>query len=130
MSIDGISSVGPGSNTGVGGASAIGELFRSFNAIEEIHIGETINSAKFGGVADITTISKSGSNSLHGGVFENLPNNDMNAADFFSHVAPELKMNNFGISWEVPWYCRSYTTGGTRLSSSAALSVAVTQVGL
>jgi Carboxypeptidase regulatory-like domain len=97
MSIDGISSMGPGSGTGVGGASAIGELFPSFNAIEEIRIGETINPAEFGGVADITTISKSGTNSLHGGVFENLQNNDMNAADFFSHVAPELKMNNFGI---------------------------------
>jgi hypothetical protein len=82
MSIDGISSMGPGSQSGPGGGAAISELFPSFNAIEEIRIGETINSAEFGGVADITTISKSGTNSLHGGAFENLQNNDMNAADF------------------------------------------------
>jgi hypothetical protein len=97
MSIDGISTMGPGNFNGQGGAGAISELFPSFNAIAEIRIGETINPAEFGGVADITTISKSGTNSVHGGVFENFQNNDMNAADFFSHVAPELKMNNFGI---------------------------------
>jgi hypothetical protein len=97
MSIDGISTMGPGNFNGQGGGGAISELFPSFNAIAEIRIGETINSAEFGGVADITTISKSGTNSVHGGLFENVQNNDLNAADFFSHVAPELKMNNFGI---------------------------------
>jgi Carboxypeptidase regulatory-like domain len=97
MSIDGISTMGPGSFNGQGGAGAISELFPSFNAIEEIRIGETINPAEFGGVADITTISKSGTNSVHGGAFENLQNDDFNAADFFSHSVPELKMNNFGI---------------------------------
>ncbi len=91
MSIDGISSVGPAS------MGALSELFPSFNAIEEIRIGETINPAEFGGVADITTISKAGTNNYHGGVFENLQNSYMNAADFFSHQVPELKMNNFGI---------------------------------
>jgi len=97
ISIDGISTMGPGSFNGQGGAGAISELFPSFNAIEEIRIGETINPAEFGGVADITTISKAGTNSVHGGLFENVQNNDLNAADFFSHEAPELKMNNFGI---------------------------------
>ena len=97
MSIDGISTMGPGSLNGQGGAGAIGELFPSFNAIAEIRISENINAAEFGGVSDITTISKSGTNSLHGGAFENVQNNDFNASDFFSHTAPELKMNNFGI---------------------------------
>ncbi len=76
---------------------AVSELFPSFNAIEEIRIGETINPAEFGGVADITTISKAGSNHLHGGVFENFQNSYTNAADFFSHEVNEVKMNNFGI---------------------------------
>ena len=97
MSIDGISSMGPGSSMQAGGGQAISELFPSFNAIEEIRIGETINPAEFGGVADITTISKAGTNQIHGGLFENVQNNDFNAADFFSHQVPELKMNNFGI---------------------------------
>lgn len=94
MSIDGISSMGPGNNNG---AAALSELFPSFNAIEEIRVNETINPAEFGGVADITTISKAGTNHFHGGVFENLQNSYLNASDFFSHQTPELKMNNFGI---------------------------------
>ena len=97
MSIDGISTMGPGNFLGAGGGAAISELFPSFNAIAEIRIGETINSAEFGGVADVTTISKSGTNSIHGGAFENVQNSDFNAADFFSHQVPLLKMNNFGI---------------------------------
>jgi Carboxypeptidase regulatory-like domain/TonB dependent receptor len=97
MSIDGISSMGTGSAISINAVGAISELFPSFNAIEEIRIGETINPAEFGGVADITTISKAGSNNLHGGVFENFQNTDLNAADFFSHQVNEVKMNNFGI---------------------------------
>jgi len=90
VSIDGISSVGPGT------IGALGELFPSFNAIEEIRISETMNPAEYGGVADITTISKSGTNTFHGGLFENLQNSDFDASDTFSHVAPLIKMNNFG----------------------------------
>jgi hypothetical protein len=97
MSIDGISSMGPGSSMQAGGAQALSEMFPSFNAIEEIRIGETINPAEFGGVADITTISKAGSNHLHGGLFENVQNTNFDAADFFSHETNVIKMNNFGI---------------------------------
>jgi hypothetical protein len=97
MSIDGISSMGTGSAITINAVGAVSELFPSFNAIEEIRIGETINPAEFGGVADITTISKAGSNHLHGGVFENFQNSYTNASDFFSHIVNEVKMNNFGI---------------------------------
>ena len=90
VSIDGISSVGPGS------IGALAEMFPSFNAIEEIRISETMNPAEYGGVADISTISKSGTNSYHGGAFENLQNTAFDASDTFSHVAPLIKMNNFG----------------------------------
>ncbi len=90
VSIDGISSVGPGS------LGALAELFPSFNAIEEIRISETLNPAEYGGVADITTVSKSGSNTFHGGAFENFQNSDLNAADFFSNTTPTVKMNDFG----------------------------------
>ncbi len=91
ITIDGISSVGPGT------MGALGELFPSFNAIEEIKIGETMNPAEYGGVADITTVSKSGTNQFHGGAFENFQNSDMNASDTFSHSTPTIKMNDFGL---------------------------------
>jgi Carboxypeptidase regulatory-like domain/TonB dependent receptor len=91
VTIDGISSVGPGS------LGALAELFPSFNAIEEIKISETLNPAEFGGVADITTISKSGTNEFHGGLFENVQNTDFNASDTFSHLQTPVKLNNFGF---------------------------------
>lgn len=90
ITIDGISSVGPGT------MGALGELFPSFNAIEEIKISETMNPAEYGGVSDITTVSKSGTNQFHGGAFENLQNSAMNAADTFSHQVTTIKMNDFG----------------------------------
>jgi len=90
MTIDGITSVGAET------MGAITELFPSFNAIEEIRISETINPAEYGGVADISTISKSGTNRFHGGLFENFQNNDLNASNTFSNTTPTLKMNNFG----------------------------------
>jgi hypothetical protein len=90
ITIDGISSVGPGT------MGALTELFPSFNAIEEIKVSEVLNPAEYGGVADITTVSKSGTNSFHGGVFENLQNSEFNASDTFSHQTPTLKMNDFG----------------------------------
>ncbi|MEO8661241.1 MAG: carboxypeptidase regulatory-like domain-containing protein [Bryobacteraceae bacterium] len=91
ITIDGISSVGPGS------MGALAELFPSFNAIEEIRISETLNPAEYGGVADITTVSKSGTNLFHGGAFENLQNTALNASDTFSHETPTIKLNDFGI---------------------------------
>jgi hypothetical protein len=91
ITIDGLSVVGARTD------GPLTELFPSFNAIEEIRVGETINPAEFGGIADITTISKSGTNYYHGGVFENLQNSYMNAGNTFSHTTPSLKMNDFGI---------------------------------
>jgi hypothetical protein len=91
FSIDGISSVGPGS------LGALAEMFPSFNSIEEIRISENLNPAEFGGIADVTTVSKSGTNEFHGGVFENVQNTNFNAADTFAHVVTEDKLNNFGI---------------------------------
>jgi hypothetical protein len=91
VTVDGISSVGPGT------LGALAELFPSFNAIEEIKISETMNPAEYGGVADITTVSKSGTNEFHGGLFENVQNTYLNASDTFSHLQTPVKLNNFGI---------------------------------
>ncbi len=81
---------------GPGSLGALAELFPSFNSIEEIKISETLNPAEFGGVADVTTVSKSGTNEFHGGLFENVQNTDFNAADTFSHIVTPVKLNNFG----------------------------------
>ncbi len=96
ITIDGISAGGPGESQGGAVGVSLAELFPSFNAIEEIKISETLNPAEYGGVADITTVSKSGTNEFHGGLFENVQNTDFNASDTFSHLQTPVKLNDFG----------------------------------
>ena len=75
----------------------ISELFPSFGAIEEIRVSEVDNAAEFGGVGDITTISRSGTNSVHGGLYENLQNTDMNARNPFAATVSAIHMNDYGL---------------------------------
>ena len=90
VTIDGISSMSPRNS------SPIAELFPSFDTIAEIRVSEINNSAEYGGVSDITTISKSGTNAFHGGVYENNQNTDFNARNTFSATVPKLDLNDFG----------------------------------
>jgi hypothetical protein len=90
VTIDGISSVG------VEYSGPVNEMFPSFNSIEEIRVSESNNSAEFGGVADITTVSKAGTNTFHGGVFENNENTVYNSNDPFALSKPKIIMNDFG----------------------------------
>ncbi|MBV8728751.1 MAG: carboxypeptidase regulatory-like domain-containing protein, partial [Acidobacteriia bacterium] len=95
VSLDGISSTGPRAASGTAGGP-MSEMFPSFNTISEIRVSEVNNAAEYGGVSDITTISKSGTNDIHGGAFENLQNSDMNARNLFSPIKPVVKLNDFG----------------------------------
>lgn len=92
VTIDGISSVN------VEASGPINEMFPSFNSIEEIRVSESNNNAEFSGVADITTVSKSGTNKFHGGVFENHQNTVFNAGIpvEFGGGKPKIIMNDFG----------------------------------
>jgi hypothetical protein len=89
FTIDGISSVN------VEFSGPIAELFPSFNSISEIRVSESNNNAEYSGVADITTTSRAGANSYHGGIFENLENTDLTAGNPFTGK-PKIIMNNFG----------------------------------
>jgi hypothetical protein len=90
VTIDGISTMS------VRSEAPIAELFPSFGTIEEIRVSEINNAAEFGGVSDITTISKSGTNALHGGAYENLQNTDLNARNPFSPTVSLIHMNDYG----------------------------------
>ncbi|MGA3083040.1 MAG: carboxypeptidase-like regulatory domain-containing protein, partial [Terracidiphilus sp.] len=90
VTIDGISSVG------VEYSGPVNEMFPSFNSIEEIRVSESNNSAEFGGVADITTVSKAGTNRFHGGTFENHENTVLNSNNIFALSKPKIVMNDFG----------------------------------
>jgi hypothetical protein len=99
-SLDGISNA---DTRGVNGAAPIlKELFPSFNSIAEIRISEVNNSAEFSGISDVTTISRGGTNAVHGGLFENLQNTAFNARNTFSPTVPKLILNDFGGSLSGP----------------------------
>src|SRR5271154_845881 len=127
-SIDGISNTGPRTN------GPIVEMFPAFNSIAEIRVSEVNNSAEFGGVSDITTITKSGTNSLHGGAFENIQNSDMNARNEFASVKPIIKLNDFGgflggkIWKDRTFYFMSYE--GLRLPRTSTIDDSVPSVAL
>jgi hypothetical protein len=90
VTIDGISSVG------VEYSGPVNEMFPSFNSIEEIRVSESNNNAEFSGVADITTVSKAGTNHYHGGAFEYLENTALNSNNTFALSKPKIEMNDFG----------------------------------
>jgi hypothetical protein len=133
VSLDGISSTGPRAASGTVGGP-MNEMFPSFNSIAEIRVSEVNNAAEYGGVSDITTISKSGSNSFHGGAFENIQNSDMNARNLFAAVKPVVKLNDFGaygggkIWKDRTFYFASYE--GLRLPKQAAIDDSVPSLAL
>src|SRR5215831_10029723 len=93
-SLDGITNSNPKMLNGA--TPVLAELFPSFHSIAEIRVNEVNNSAEFSGVSDVTTISKGGTNTFHGGLFENLQNSVFNARNTFSATVPKLILNDFG----------------------------------
>jgi hypothetical protein len=90
VSVDGISTMN------VRNDAAASELFPSFGTIAEIRVSEVNNAAEFGGVSDITTVSKGGTNQYHGGLSENHINTALNARNPFSIAKTPVIMNNYG----------------------------------
>jgi hypothetical protein len=91
-SVDGISI------TNVGGNSPLGNAFPSSESIAEIKVQGVGNQAEYGQVGDITVISKSGTNQLHGGAFWYTQNRALNALNFGQQTKPQLVANDFGVS--------------------------------
>jgi hypothetical protein len=77
VSIDGISTVSVRSN------GPINELFPSVESIAEIRVSQINNNAEFAQSGDITTISKTGTNEFHGGVFLYHQNRALDATNPF-----------------------------------------------
>jgi len=96
ISIDGIST------QSARDSGPITELFPSFDGISEMRVSEVNNAAEFGGISDVTTISKGGSNEFHGSLFENHQNSAFAARNTFSSKVPKVIMNDFGSSFSGP----------------------------
>src|SRR5260370_12335860 len=83
------------------GLSNTGNIAPNPDAVEEFRVITNSYSAEFGRFASgvINIITRSGTNQFHGGVFEFLRNNDLNANNWGSALAtPPLHRNQFGGS--------------------------------
>ena len=100
------------------------------DAIQEFKVQTGLYNASFGehAGASVTLVTKSGTNTLRGSVFEFLRNNVLNANDFFRNrsdqARPDLKQNQFGFTIGGPvrqnrvYYFGSYQ--GTRQTNGLA----------
>lgn len=106
----------------------------SIDAIEEFNIEKTSYAPEFGGKsgAVINVVSKSGSNNLHGSVFEFVRNNVFDAKNFFDSAAapiPPFRQNQFGGSVGGPirknqtFFFLSYEAQRVRKSLTQTFSV-------
>ena len=77
-----------------------GDAFPSAESIAEIRVDGVNNNAEYGQPGEITTITKSGTNTLHGSVYEYLQNQFLDATPYGTDRAdkPHKVANDFGAS--------------------------------
>ena len=92
--VDGISAQNQTSN------NIQGDAFPSAESIAEIRVDGVNNNAEYGQPGEITTITKSGTNTLHGSVYEYLQNQFLDATPYGTdaHNKPHKVANDFGAS--------------------------------
>ena len=76
----------------------------NLDAIAEVRIERTAYSVEYGrnSGAQINVITKSGTNDIHGSLFEFFRNDVMDARNFFAATKPKNRYNNFGGSFGGP----------------------------
>jgi hypothetical protein len=99
FSIDGISS----QRTRAGGASR--DMFPSVESMEEFKVSSANNNAEFMQVTDLTTTTKSGTNSMKGSAFWFVQDAALNSVDRFAPkdasgkpIKPDVRANSYGGS--------------------------------
>lgn len=101
FSLDGIST------TNVRGNAPLSQAFPSAESIAEIKVQGVGNSAEYGQVGDVTTISKSGTNEYHATAFWFHQNRALDSKAFGALTKPQKIANDFGFSGggpvKLPW---------------------------
>jgi hypothetical protein len=93
--IDGVNAIDPNVNGPT-------NSYRIADAIQELSVATTAYSAAFGRASggEVSVVTKSGTNSFHGGVFEFDRNDALDASSFFTNalngIKPVLRYNQFG----------------------------------
>jgi hypothetical protein len=81
-----------------------GDAFPSAESIAEIRVDGVNNNAEYGQPGEITTVTKSGANRIHGSAYEYLQNQFLDAVPFGTDAAnkPHKVANDFGGSFSGP----------------------------
>src|SRR6185503_16419710 len=97
LTVDGGSNMDSGSNN-----SQVNNVCIDF--IQEVKIQTSNFSAEYGrnAGASINVVTRGGGNDFHGGVFEFLRNDKLDARSFFAPVRGKLRFNNFGWNFNGP----------------------------
>ncbi len=74
----------------------VGPAEPSFAIVQEVQYDAVNNKAEFGQLLNVSTITKSGTNRLHGTIFEHNSNNGVAAQSYFSTSKGNFNENNFG----------------------------------
>ena len=76
------------------------DAFPSAEAVSEIRVDGVNNNAEYGQPGEITTVTKSGANKLHGSAYEYLQNQFLDATPYGTDAAdkPHKVANDFGAS--------------------------------
>ncbi len=80
------------------GNSPMSNAFPSGDSISELRVDGVLNSAEFGQPGEVTSITKGGTNHLHGSLFWYHQESAFNATPFGSLTKPHVVTNDFGIS--------------------------------
>jgi hypothetical protein len=92
VTVDGITTQNTTSN------KPIANAFPSGESISELRVDGVLNNAEFGQPGEVTTVSKSGTNQLHGAGFWYFQNSGFDAIPFGATTKPKLVGNDFGGS--------------------------------
>ncbi|MEG9437351.1 hypothetical protein JAO29_14430 [Edaphobacter sp. HDX4] len=95
-SVDGTSTVNIRQN------GALANMNPSSELISEMKVTQFNNNAEFSQMADVTIITKSGTNRFHGSAFEYLQNSAFDATTWGFDVKPHKAYNTFGGSFSGP----------------------------
>ena len=90
VTVDGITSQNTTNN------SPIANAFPSGESISEIRVDGVLNNAEYGQPGEITTVTKSGANAIHGAAFWYFQNSGFDAVPFGALTKPKIVGNDFG----------------------------------
>jgi hypothetical protein len=93
VTVDGITT-----RSATGGNSPLQNAFPSGDSIAEMRVDGVLNPAEFGQPGEVTTTTKSGTNTLHGGIFWYHQDSALNATPWGSITKPKLVTNDYGAS--------------------------------